>query len=109
LPRDTADERARGAPAAWPGAPTHGAQRGSEAAHRDPRCAGGPRAAVAPEVGAAAIRCKTQAVKRAQRPVLITDAEQSPAEELRRRQTRYIVMMLVRTACLILAAVLAGM
>jgi hypothetical protein len=40
---------------------------------------------------------------------LITDAEQSPAEELRRRQTRYIVMMLVRTMFLILAVVLAMM
>jgi Flp pilus assembly protein TadB len=48
-------------------------------------------------------------VKRARRPVLITDAELSPAEELRRRQTRYIVMMLLRTLCLILAAVLAGL
>jgi NADH:ubiquinone oxidoreductase subunit 6 (subunit J) len=41
--------------------------------------------------------------------VLITDASQSPADELRRRQTRYIVMMLVRAGCLVLAAVLAMM
>ena len=39
--------------------------------------------------------------------MVITDAAQNPAEELRRRQTRYIVMMLVRAGCLILAAVLA--
>jgi hypothetical protein len=45
-------------------------------------------------------------VKRAPRPVLITDAEQSPAEELRHRQIRYIVMMLIRAGCLVLAAVL---
>jgi hypothetical protein len=38
--------------------------------------------------------------------VVITDAEQNPAEELRSRQTRYIVMMLVRAACLVIAAVL---
>lgn len=39
--------------------------------------------------------------------MVITDAAQNPAEELRRRQTRYIVMMLVRAGCLVLAAVLA--
>jgi fatty acid desaturase len=39
--------------------------------------------------------------------LIITDAAQNPAEELRRRQTRYIVMMLVRAGCLVLAAVLA--
>ena len=38
---------------------------------------------------------------------VITDAAQNPAEELRQRQTRYIVMMLVRAGCLVLAAVLA--
>lgn len=45
---------------------------------------------------------------RRRRPALvITDAPQNPAEELRQRQTRYIVMMLVRAGCLVLAAVLA--
>jgi Flp pilus assembly protein TadB len=44
---------------------------------------------------------------RRRRPAVITDAAQSPAEELRQRQTRYIVLMLVRAGCLILAAVLA--
>jgi hypothetical protein len=39
--------------------------------------------------------------------LVITDAAQSPADDLRRRQTRYIVMMLVRAGCLVLAAVLA--
>ncbi len=45
---------------------------------------------------------------RRRRPAtVITDAAQNPAEELRQRQTRYIVMMLVRAGCLVLAAVLA--
>ncbi|GIJ52412.1 hypothetical protein Val02_92980 [Virgisporangium aliadipatigenens] len=46
-------------------------------------------------------------MRRSRRPVVITDAEESPADELRRRQTRYIVMMTVRAGCLVLAAVLA--
>jgi hypothetical protein len=45
-------------------------------------------------------------VRRRQPAAVITDAAQSPAEELRQRQTRYIVMMLVRAGCLVLAAVL---
>ena len=39
--------------------------------------------------------------------MVITDAAQNPAEELRRRQNRYILMMVARAGCLILAAVLA--
>lgn len=39
--------------------------------------------------------------------MVITDAAQNPAEELRKRQTRYIVMMVVRAGCLVLAAILA--
>lgn len=39
--------------------------------------------------------------------VVITDANQSPAAELRQRQTRYVLMMLARAACLVIAAVLA--
>jgi Flp pilus assembly protein TadB len=46
-------------------------------------------------------------VRRHRPAQVITDAAQSPAEELRQRQTRYIVMMLVRAGCLVLAAVLA--
>jgi Flp pilus assembly protein TadB len=46
-------------------------------------------------------------VRRTPRPVVITDAEQSPAEELRHRQNRYILMMTLRACCLIAAAVLA--
>lgn len=40
--------------------------------------------------------------------VLITDAAQSQDEQLRRRQVRYVTMMLVRAACLIVAAVLVS-
>jgi hypothetical protein len=46
-------------------------------------------------------------VRRSRSTAIITDAAQNPAEELRSRQTRYIVMMLARAACLVLAAVLA--
>lgn len=42
----------------------------------------------------------------AQRPVLITDAEHSQDDQLRSRQVRYVVMMSIRAACLILGAVL---
>ncbi|HET8657854.1 MAG TPA: DUF3099 domain-containing protein [Micromonosporaceae bacterium] len=41
------------------------------------------------------------------RAVLITDAERSPAEQLRSRQVRYVLMMSVRAMCLVLATVLA--
>lgn len=46
-------------------------------------------------------------VRRTPRPVVITDAAQSPAEELRHRQNRYILMMTLRACCLIAAAILA--
>ncbi|HWH00895.1 MAG TPA: DUF3099 domain-containing protein [Pilimelia sp.] len=42
----------------------------------------------------------------AHRPVLITDAERSQEDQLRARQVRYVTMMGVRLACLILGAVL---
>ncbi|MEV4413931.1 DUF3099 domain-containing protein [Catellatospora sp. NPDC049609] len=45
--------------------------------------------------------------RQADRPVLITDAEESPEVELKRRERRYILMMLLRAGCLILASVLA--
>ena len=38
-------------------------------------------------------------------PVLITDAAEDPEKELRRREIRYVAMMLLRAACLIGAAV----
>lgn len=46
-------------------------------------------------------------VKR-QQPVLITDAERSPDDQLRSRQLRYLVMMSIRALCLVVAAVLVG-
>lgn len=47
-------------------------------------------------------------VKRQRQPVLITDAEPSPDDQLRRRQIRYVVMMSVRALCLVVAAVLVS-
>jgi hypothetical protein len=41
-------------------------------------------------------------------PILITDAQVSQDDDLRRRERRYIAMMLLRAGCLVLAAVLAG-
>jgi hypothetical protein len=39
-------------------------------------------------------------------PVLITDAARSQHDELRSRQTRYVIMMATRAGCLVLGAVL---
>jgi Flp pilus assembly protein TadB len=48
-------------------------------------------------------------VKRAAaRPVVITDAERSQDDQLRKRQIRYLIMMLIRAVCLVLAAVLVS-
>jgi hypothetical protein len=47
-------------------------------------------------------------VKRAPRPVLITDAERSRDDQLRSREIRYVLMMSLRAFCLILAGVLVG-
>jgi hypothetical protein len=44
--------------------------------------------------------------KQQERPVLITNAAQSPSEQLRSRQIRYVSMMGLRAVCLILGAVL---
>lgn len=44
----------------------------------------------------------------AKRAVLITTAEPSHAEELRRREIRYVIMMGLRALCLVLAAVLVS-
>jgi Flp pilus assembly protein TadB len=46
-------------------------------------------------------------VKR-QQPVLITDADRSPDDQLRSRQIRYITMMSIRAVCLVVAAVLVS-
>ncbi|GIF98000.1 DUF3099 domain-containing protein [Catellatospora citrea] len=45
--------------------------------------------------------------RQADRPALITDAAESPEVELRRRERRYIAMMLLRAGCLILGSALA--
>jgi hypothetical protein len=42
------------------------------------------------------------------RPILITDAERSQDEQLRKRQIRYVLMMSVRAACLVIGAMLVG-
>jgi hypothetical protein len=42
------------------------------------------------------------------RPVVITDAELSPDEQLRARQIRYASMMGIRVVCLIIAGVLVS-
>jgi hypothetical protein len=46
--------------------------------------------------------------QRAERPVLITDAQRSQEDQLRTRQTRYILMMSVRVLAVILAAILVS-
>jgi hypothetical protein len=44
--------------------------------------------------------------KQPERPVLITDAARSQNEQFRSRQIRYVTMMGVRAACLVLGAIL---
>jgi hypothetical protein len=44
--------------------------------------------------------------KQPARPVVITDAARSQSEQLRSREIRYVTMMGLRAACLILGAVL---
>lgn len=41
------------------------------------------------------------------KPALITDAQRSPAQQMRTRQIRYGIMMLIRVILLIVAAILA--
>jgi Flp pilus assembly protein TadB len=41
-------------------------------------------------------------------PVLITDVPEDPERELRRREIRYVAMMLLRAVCLIGAAVIVS-
>jgi len=47
-------------------------------------------------------------VTRERRTVLITDAPENPEKELRRREIRYVLMMLVRAGCLIAGAVIVS-
>jgi hypothetical protein len=51
-------------------------------------------------------RSETSVKKQQERPVLITDAARSQSEQLRSREIRYVTMMGLRAACLILGAVL---
>ena len=47
--------------------------------------------------------------KQPDRPVLITDAARSQEDQFRSRQIRYVTMMSVRAACLVLGAVLVSL
>jgi len=47
-------------------------------------------------------------VKRGRQAHVITDARQSPGEELRFRERRYVLMMSIRALCLVAAAVLVS-
>jgi Protein of unknown function (DUF3099) len=44
--------------------------------------------------------------KQPERPVLITNADRSPREQIRSREIRYVTMMGLRAACLIIGAIL---
>jgi hypothetical protein len=48
-------------------------------------------------------------VARDRRPIVITDAPENPEKELRRREIRYVAMMLTRAGCLVAAAVLVSL
>ncbi|HEX6873983.1 MAG TPA: DUF3099 domain-containing protein [Micromonosporaceae bacterium] len=41
-------------------------------------------------------------------PLLITDAPEDPERELRRREIRYVIMMLTRALCLVAGAVIVS-
>jgi len=47
-------------------------------------------------------------VPRDRKPVLITDAPENPEREQRRREIRYVIMMSIRAACLIIGAVIVS-
>jgi hypothetical protein len=47
-------------------------------------------------------------VARDRRPVVITDAPENPEKELRRREIRYVTMMLTRAGCLVGGAILVS-
>jgi L-asparagine transporter-like permease len=47
--------------------------------------------------------------RRADRPVLITDAERSREDQLRTRERRYVAMMSIRAVCLVVAVVLVSL
>ena len=47
-------------------------------------------------------------VLRDRKSVVITDAPENPEKELRRREIRYVVMMVIRAGCLVAGAVLVS-
>lgn len=47
-------------------------------------------------------------MKRATRPILITDARPTPEQQIRRREARYLGMMAARVACLLVAGILVS-
>jgi hypothetical protein len=59
-------------------------------------------------VGTYGGRIETVVRDRKPEPVLITDAAEDPERELRRREIRYVAMMLLRAACLIAGAVIVS-
>lgn len=46
--------------------------------------------------------------RQAYRPILITDASRSQNEQLHGRQVRYVVMMSIRAACVVVGAILVS-
>jgi hypothetical protein len=71
------------------------------------------RPALASVVGNLRTRCKDEQVdrrasvkKQQDRPVLITSAARSQRDQLRSREIRYVTMMGIRVACLIVGAIL---
>jgi hypothetical protein len=48
-------------------------------------------------------------VTRADQPLLVTTAPESPRDELRRRQRRYLITMGFRVICIVLAILLAAL
>ncbi|AEB43621.1 MULTISPECIES: DUF3099 domain-containing protein [Micromonospora] len=46
--------------------------------------------------------------RQAYRPILITDASRSQDDQLTTRQRRYVMMMCVRAACVVVGAILVG-
>lgn len=46
--------------------------------------------------------------RQAYQPILITDASRSQGDQLNSRQRRYVLMMGIRVACIIVGAILVG-
>jgi hypothetical protein len=63
-------------------------------------------AVIGGDVAPAARRWEDWSVRRGRKPFLITDAAEDPERELRRREIRYVAMMLIRALCLIAGAII---